>query len=267
VSSPAGAAREPAIELEDVEYAWVRGRPVLDVPRFTVARGERVFLKGPSGSGKSTLLGLVGGVLLPGRGRVRVLGQDLAALRGSARDTFRATHVGFVFQMFNLVPYLSVLENVLLPARFSPARHARAAAAPGGLAAEANRLLHALGLGDADLQGRGVTQLSIGQQQRVAAARALLGRPEVVIADEPTSSLDWDARESFLELLMHECATAGTTLLFVSHDVTLASLFDRTVALAEINRAARGAGAGTTGAGPAAAGRGANDAGRAGVSA
>jgi putative ABC transport system ATP-binding protein len=228
-----GAA--PAIELDEVEFAWVRGRAVLDVPRFTVARGERVFLKGPSGSGKSTLLGLVGGVLLPDRGRVRVLGQDLAALRGSARDRFRATHVGFVFQMFNLVPYLSVLENVLLPVRFSPERRARA----GDLAGEARRLLTALGLGAADLEDRGVTQLSIGQQQRVAAARALLGRPEVVIADEPTSSLDWDARESFLQLLMRECSAAGTTLVFVSHDVTLGRLFDRTVALGEINRAAR----------------------------
>jgi putative ABC transport system ATP-binding protein len=239
VSRPDAAAAEAAIELENVEYAWVPGRPVLDVPQFTVARGERVFLKGPSGSGKSTLLGLVGGVLLPARGRVRVLGQDLAALRGSARDRFRATHVGFVFQMFNLVPYLSVLENVLLPARFSDERRARA----GDLAAEAVRLLHALGLGDEELHARSVTQLSIGQQQRVAAARALLGRPEVVIADEPTSSLDWDARESFLKLLMNECAAARTTLLFVSHDVTLAPLFDRTVGLAEINRAARPAAA------------------------
>jgi putative ABC transport system ATP-binding protein len=239
VSRPDPAAGGAAIELENVEYSWVRGRPVLDVPQFAVARGERVFLKGPSGSGKSTLLGLVGGVLLPARGRVRVLGQDLAALRGSARDRFRATHVGFVFQMFNLVPYLSVLENVLLPARFSDERRARA----GNLEAEAVRLLHALGLGDEELHARSVTQLSIGQQQRVAAARALLGRPEVVIADEPTSSLDWDARESFLKLLMQECAAAGTTLLFVSHDVTLAQLFDRTVGLAEINRAARPAAA------------------------
>lgn len=240
-TTTAADAAAPAIDLEGVEFAWVRGRPVLDVPRFTVARGERVFLKGPSGSGKSTLLGLVGGVLLPDRGHVRVLGQDLGALRGSARDRFRATHVGFVFQMFNLVPYLSVLENVLLPARFSAERRTRA----GDLEGEARRLLTALGLGAADLERRGVTQLSIGQQQRVAAARALLGRPGIVIADEPTSALDWDARESFLTLLMQECRAAGTTLLFVSHDVTLGSLFDRTVSLGEINRAVQPVGAGT----------------------
>lgn len=233
LAEPAGGVAPPAIELENVEYAWVRGRPVLDVERFAIARGERVFLKGPSGSGKSTLLGLVGGVLLPSRGSVRVLGEDLVRMSGSRRDAFRATHVGFVFQMFNLVPYLSVLENVLLPARFSAPRRAKA----GDLTAEARRLLTALGLGTAEIESRAVTRLSIGQQQRVAAARALLGRPELVIADEPTSSLDWDARESFLQLLMHECATAGTTLLFVSHDVGLSTLFDRTVALAEINRA------------------------------
>ena len=228
-----GAAPAPAIELEGVTYAWVRGRTVLDVPGFAVARGERVFLKGPSGSGKSTLLGLVGGVLRPAAGRVAILGQDLGALSGAKRDAFRAAHVGFVFQMFNLVPYLSVLENVVLPARFSAERRAKA----GDLQAEARRLLGALGLGT-ELAARGVTQLSIGQQQRVAAARALLGRPELLIADEPTSALDWDARESFLKLVMQECAQAGTTLLFVSHDVSLSGLFDRSVALAEINRAA-----------------------------
>jgi putative ABC transport system ATP-binding protein len=228
-----GVPTAPAIDLEGVTYAWVRGRTVLDIPRFTVARGERVFLKGPSGSGKSTLLGLVGGVLRPAAGRVAILGQDLGGLSGAKRDAFRAAHVGFVFQMFNLVPYLSVLENVVLPARFSAERRAKA----GDLHEEARRLLAALGLGT-DLVARGVTQLSIGQQQRVAAARALLGRPELLIADEPTSALDWDARESFLQLVMRECASAGTTLLFVSHDVSLSGLFDRSVALAEINRAA-----------------------------
>lgn len=224
----------PAVDLEEVAYAWVPGRPVIDVPRFTVARGERVFLKGPSGSGKSTLLGLVGGVLTPARGHVRILGRDLGAMRGAERDAFRAAHVGFVFQMFNLVPYLSVLENVVLPTRFSRERRAKVP----DPAAEAHRLLGALGLGAAEVERRNVTELSIGQQQRVAAARALLGRPDLIVADEPTSALDWDARESFLALLMRECAAAGTTLLFVSHDVSLGRLFDRSVALAELNRAA-----------------------------
>ncbi len=230
---------EPAaIALEAVRFAWP-GKPLLlDIERLVVARGERLFLRGPSGSGKSTLLGLLGGVLTPASGQIRVLGTNLSSLSASARDRFRGDHVGFVFQMFNLIPYLSVLENVLLPARFSRRRAARAAR-NGAPAAEAARLLAALALGEAALQARSVTELSIGQQQRVAAARALLGAPELLIADEPTSALDHDTRRQFLELLMAECREQGSTLVFVSHDTTLGPLFDRDLSLAELNRAAR----------------------------
>ncbi len=224
---------EAAIDLAGLRFSWTPGQPVLDVPAFRIARGERVFLRGASGSGKSTLLGVIGGVLAPDAGTVRLLGTELAALPAARRDRFRADHVGFIFQLFNLLPYLSVLDNVLLAARFSRLRRGRA----GDLAAEARRLLGALGLDHPTLLARPVTRLSIGQQQRVAAARALLGRPDLLIADEPTSSLDADARESFLGLLMDECAAAGTTLLFVSHDVALGRLFDRQLALGDINRA------------------------------
>ena len=224
-----------AIDVRDLLFSWPRKPPLLEVPAMVVARGERVFLRGPSGSGKSTLLGLIGGVLVPQRGSVQLLGTDLASLSPSARDRFRGEHLGFIFQMFNLIPYLSVLENVILPAQFSPARAARV---PGrDLAAEGRRLLGALGLGSADLLARPVTELSIGQQQRVAAARALLGRPEILVADEPTSALDHDARGQFLQLLMDECHAQGTTLLFVSHDTSLGGLFDRVLSLADLNRA------------------------------
>jgi putative ABC transport system ATP-binding protein len=222
----------PVIDLESVRYAFEPARPVLDVERFTVAAGERVFLGGPSGSGKSTLLGLVAGVLVADAGHVRVLGTDLGAEPGAARDALRAARIGVIFQMFNLLPYLSVIDNVLLPVRFSAARRARLAAPHE----EARRLLDALGLGATALLGRGVGALSIGQQQRVAAARALIGRPDLVIADEPTSSLDWDARAAFLELLVQECRAAGSTLLFVSHDRSLAPQFDRSESLAVLNR-------------------------------
>lgn len=224
-----------AIEATDLLYAWPGKPPVIDIERLSIARGERVFLRGPSGSGKSTLLGLVGGVLTPARGRVTLLGTDITALSAGERDRFRGEHLGFIFQMFNLIPYLGVLENVLLPAQFSAARAARV---PGGdLAAEGRRLLAALGLGSADYLQRPVTELSIGQQQRVAAARALLGRPGIIVADEPTSSLDHDAREDFLRLLMQECRSQEATLLFVSHDTSLSPLFDRNLSLNEINRA------------------------------
>jgi putative ABC transport system ATP-binding protein len=178
---------------------------------------------------------LLGGVLTAQAGSVKILGTDIATLSASERDRFRGEHVGFIFQMFNLIPYLTVRENVLLPARFSPARAARVPAGRS-LATEAARLLDALGLGAADLVDRPITELSIGQQQRVAAARALLGRPELIVADEPTSSLDFDARENFLRLLMQECSAQGSTLIFVSHDTSLGGLFDRNVSLADLNQ-------------------------------
>jgi putative ABC transport system ATP-binding protein len=225
----------PAIELQAVEFAWQGQESLLDVEHFTVERGERVFLKGPSGSGKSTLLGLIGGVLTPVAGTVSLLGTQLASLGASGRDRFRGEHLGFIFQMFNLIPYLTVRENVLLPLQFSAARRERLAGlAP---AAEVLRLLGALGLLGQGLLERQVTQLSIGQQQRVAAARALIGRPEIVVADEPTSALDADTRADFLELLMTECRAFGTTLLFVSHDASLSGLFDRSLAMSDVNRA------------------------------
>jgi putative ABC transport system ATP-binding protein len=224
-----------AIDLQAVEFSWKGQRRLLDVERFTVERGERVFLKGPSGSGKSTLLGLVGGVLTPLSGTVSLLGTKLNDLDASGRDRFRGEHLGFIFQMFNLIPYLTVRENVLLPLQFSAARKKRLAdIAP---TVEALRLLTALGLLKQDLLERPVTELSIGQQQRVAAARALIGRPEIVVADEPTSALDADTRAGFLKLLMDECRAHEITLLFVSHDASLRGQFDRALAMSDINRA------------------------------
>jgi len=222
----------PAIELDHVQFSWSGAPPVLSIPSFRVAKGERVFLKGASGSGKSTLLGLIGGVLTHDAGDVRILGQPLQELSAIRRDAFRASHIGYIFQMFNLLPFLSTVENVLLTTRFSRERASRVGGDPRG---EAKRLLAALGLRDPALLERPITALSIGQQQRVAAARALMGRPELVIADEPTSALDTDSRFDFLELLQSECAAAGSSLLFVSHDTGLAGAFDRTVAMGDIN--------------------------------
>ena len=230
---------EPVVEIEELTFRWRGDGPtVLDIERLSVERGERVFVEGPSGSGKSTLLSLIGGVVTPGHGHLRVLGHEPAGLGGAARDRFRADHIGFIFQLFNLIPYLSVVENVVLPCRFSKLRRERAIKAGGDLNAEARRLLGHLDLADEALLTRPVTELSVGQQQRVAAARALIGAPELLIADEPTSSLDAGRREAFLKLLMEECAAQGSTLLFVSHDAGLEPLFERTVRLAEVNRAA-----------------------------
>ncbi|WP_211825010.1 ABC transporter ATP-binding protein [Kistimonas asteriae] len=226
------------IQLSDMLFGWQPDNPVINIAAFELQAGSRCFLKGPSGSGKTTLLGLIGGVLEPQQGTVNILGTAINRLPVSQRDTFRANHIGYIFQMFNLIPYLSVLENVILPASFAPVRKERAIQQSASLAEEAVRLLNHLGLTGQNLIHRPVTELSIGQQQRVAAARALLGQPEIIIADEPTSALDSDSREAFLELLFEECRSAGSTLLFVSHDSALEGLFDQTVSLNAINRSA-----------------------------
>lgn len=228
----------PLLELTDLGFAWPGQPELLDIRHFSLAPGETLFLRGPSGSGKTTLLGLLGGVQKAGRGRVALLGQDLAALSAAARDRFRVDHTGYLFQQFNLLPFLSVRENVALPCHFSRLRRDRARQRHGSVATATAALLGHLGLPEG-LHERRAGTLSIGQQQRVAAARALIGQPELVIADEPTSALDADARESFLDLLFAECRAAGSSLLFVSHDRSLAGLFDRDLSLNALNRASQ----------------------------
>jgi putative ABC transport system ATP-binding protein len=213
---------------------------VLAIDHLSMARGETVFLHGPSGSGKTTLLGLLAGVLRASAGQVKVLGEDFTTMSNGARDAFRARHLGYVFQMFNLIPYLSVRENILLPIRLESARRAR-------LGTQSfDEAVHDVA-GQLDIArylDTPIGELSVGQQQRVAAARALIGSPEVVIADEPTSALDTDRREQFLELLFRSCEKAHATLVFVSHDHTLMPLFSRIVELGEINTASQQARAG-----------------------
>ena len=230
---------KPVIELTDIQFSWQKNTPVLDIPMLEIMPGEKIFIRGPSGSGKTTLLGLLGGVLTPDAGQVSVLGEDISQLSPTQRDRFRAHHVGFIFQMFNLIPYLSLIDNITLPLGFSSQRQMNVKQRGISQEDEARRLLASLNLTDDKTLNRPVTELSIGQQQRVAAARALIGAPGLVIADEPTSALDTDTREAFIKLLFAECEAAGNTLIFVSHDPSLESLFDRTLQLNEVNRAAR----------------------------
>lgn len=222
-----------------LRFGWPGAeRPCIDIERFEVDAGEAVFLHGPSGCGKSTLLSLLAGVLIAEAGQVKLLGHDWARLSGAARDRARVAHVGYIFQQFNLLPYLSVLDNVLLPCRFSGRRMARASR-EGSASGQARDLLDRMGL-DAGLWQRQAMHLSVGQQQRVAAARALIGHPEVVIADEPTSALDEDRREAFLDVLLAACEANHSALVFVSHDRRIAGRFSRHVLLPEINRQAGG---------------------------
>ena len=230
------ASSNNIVELSDVSFTWpTSDYPVLEVADFSLARGERVFLKGPSGSGKTTLLSLIAAVLKPQRGRIVVDGISLDQLRSSERDRFRVDHIGLIFQQFNLLPYLSVFDNIQLPCRFSVERRNRAKESGLTLTEESARLLRCMQLSPEKVKDTPVSRLSVGQQQRVAVARALIGRPALIIADEPTSALDSDARQAFLDLLFSEVVAAEATLLYVSHDGTLADAFDRKVDLREIN--------------------------------
>jgi putative ABC transport system ATP-binding protein len=229
---------DAAIALHDIDFTWPgQTSPVLHIDALDVAPGEHLFISGPSGSGKSTLLGLIAGILTPQSGSINLLGTPLSTLSASQRDAFRADHIGFIFQQFNLIPYLSVVDNVLLPCRFSAVRRQRATADGQSLQAVCESLLQQLDLAPA-LWSTPVTQLSIGQQQRVAAARAFIGKPDIIIADEPTSALDSDRQQAFLELLMQACTNTQAALVFISHDVRLAERFTRHVAFNEINHVA-----------------------------
>jgi putative ABC transport system ATP-binding protein len=224
---------EAVISLNQIEFQYAGAKQkTLVLPQFEVHRGEELFLHGPSGSGKSTLLEILAGVLVPQKGEVKILGKNLVQMSAAERDHFRAAHIGYVFQSFNLIPYLSVFENIELPLHLSRERRERL---QGKSAREA---IEHLGreLGIQELFPKRVTELSVGQQQRVAVARALLGNPEIILADEPTSALDQDRREKFIRLLFRVCEERNTSVIFVSHDHTLEGLFTRTVSLPDLNQ-------------------------------
>ncbi|MEO1138083.1 MAG: ABC transporter ATP-binding protein [Pseudomonadota bacterium] len=208
----------------------------MSVPDFRLATAETVLLLGESGSGKSTLLSLICGTTQPGAGRVTVAGTDITKLSGGARDRFRAEQIGVIFQQFNLLPFGTVADNILLPLRFAPERRQRSVPARQ-VAAD---LCRTLGLPDAVFTARAST-LSVGQQQRVAVARALIGQPPLIIADEPTSALDAGSQAAFLDLLFQQTATNGASLLMVSHDPRLATRFDRVARIEDIARIERDA--------------------------
>lgn len=221
------------VSLNSLKFFWPgTTRPTLNIEEFELLAGEKIMLRGPSGSGKSTLLSAIAGVVEVPKSSVHVAGIDVGGLSGSDRDRFRVDHLGIIFQVFNLLPWLSAIDNVLLPCRFSDRRRANLAADPDKVAAH---LLGEMGLTDPELLKGPASALSIGQQQRVAAARALIGAPDVILADEPTSALDEEARDAFVDLLLRECSEAGSSLLFVSHDRTLEPKFDGTVELNDLN--------------------------------
>lgn len=214
-----------AITVNNVVQRYANSRQVTHINHWQVSQGERVFLHGPSGSGKTTLLNLLAGVLLPESGSISLLGQDFSSMSAKKRDRFRAQHIGVVFQQFNLIPHLTVLQNIELAAFFAGNKQ--------DIAATAKQLITELNL-PANILGQQASTLSVGQQQRVAIARALINRPEILLVDEPTSALDADARDAFMQVLLTLCESANSTLLFVSHDPALASYFSTQQALTDI---------------------------------
>lgn len=217
-----------AIAVRDLQFAWSDHEPLtLDMPAFSLPQRERCFLLGASGSGKSTLLKLLSGLLLPTSGTVEIFNQNLASLSVRQRDKFRASQIGFIFQQFNLIPYLSIMDNLEVSAKLNKLTDKT-------FRNRASELLNRLTV-DEHLWHRRADQLSVGQQQRVAIARAMIHRPPLLIADEPTSALDEDARDAFMTLLLHELTDQETSLLFVSHDRQLIHAFSRCESMNELN--------------------------------
>ncbi len=232
---PSSSTDHPALSLSGLRFSWPGAAFRLEVDAFALPRGQRTLLLGASGSGKSTLLSLICGIAAPDAGVIEVDGADIARLSRRRRDRFRAERIGIVFQQFNLLPYATAMDNARLPLRFAPERRARA----GDERAEVLRLAAALGLDEDQMTRGGAGSLSVGQQQRVAVVRALIGAPALVVADEPTSALDASAQAAFVETMFAHVEAAGASLLMVSHDERLADRFDRTVRLEDIARVTR----------------------------
>ncbi|NTS78201.1 ABC transporter ATP-binding protein [Catenovulum sp. SM1970] len=219
-----------AISVNQLTFTYPnQSQATLQIENWHVEKNQKVFLHGPSGTGKSTLLNVLSGILTPSSGELTILGNAIGKLSAGKRDKFRANHLGYVFQQFNLIPYLSVLDNLNLARRF--ASNKKPKMSNQALLADLNI--------STDLHKKPVQQLSIGQQQRVAIARALVNQPELIIVDEPTSALDQQNSDRFMQVLLEQVNNTQSTLVFVSHDWRLAERFDQAVALADINSAGR----------------------------
>ena len=218
-----------AIDIKDLVFRFGADMaPVLTIPAWSVEPNQRVCLQGNSGSGKSTLLGLLAGLRTPTAGAVSILDTQISTLSGRKRDAFRAKNIGVVFQQFNLIPFLSGLDNVLLAAEFG-SRSSKA------LKTRALELLERVNL-ESSLYSRKAENLSIGQQQRVAIVRALINSPALLLVDEPTSALDDANKDSFLTLLNEVLDDTNCAMVFVSHDPSIGKMFKHRVALNDLNQ-------------------------------
>ena len=222
------------LSLENVKKAYIEPSgerlPILDVPELNLDPGEQVVIRGRSGCGKTTLLHAIAGLTTVDSGKIEVNGVDVTRLAEARRDRFRARHIGYVFQTFNLLPAFTALENVLLGMTFTGQRASRE---------RASELLGRVGLGHR--MGHKPSALSVGEQQRVAVARALANKPVLLLADEPTANVDPGHQQQVVDLIREACRQENVTLLLVTHAPEVARQFDRVVELEEINRVMVGA--------------------------
>ncbi|MEK9727354.1 MAG: ATP-binding cassette domain-containing protein [Candidatus Margulisiibacteriota bacterium] len=223
------------IELKKIQFKYVNSQAfTLKINQFELKKNTQAFIEGPSGCGKTTFLNLLTGLIKPQQGNIHLLGTDITTLSQIECDRFRADHFGIIFQLFNLIPYLSVIENIILPCTFSNKKAKRALQNESSLTAEAYRLCNELDIDDTLIK-KPIQELSIGQQQRVAIARAIIGQPDILIADEPTSALDNERRDQFIQLLLQEANKYNMNLLFVSHAMSIKSKFNTILNLNELN--------------------------------
>lgn len=219
------------IHLDQIVFSYPQQRDynIIEINELTLEAGKKYFIHGPSGSGKSTFLNLLSGMVSPSSGEITVLTERLDKLSARQRDRFRAQNIGYIYQQFNLIPYLDALENIKLASYFDKSKAHR------NVEHTSMKLLTKLNISPVDWT-KPVQQLSVGQQQRVGIARAMINQPKLIIADEPTSSLDQNAIDNFMNLLIELCDKNKTTLVFVSHDKTLATFFDFSLELADFNK-------------------------------
>lgn len=215
--------------LADIIYPFSE-KNMFRLDNLTIDQGEHNLILGPSGCGKSTLLNLISGSIAPKQGKIEVLGQDITKLKPSRKDKFRADHMGIIFQQFNLLPFADVYTNIALATKFSKVRQNNIT----DIHREITQLLEDLNLSADEILDKKAVALSVGQQQRVAVARALLGKPQIILADEPTSALDAAAADRFMKLVFKNAEAVGATIIMVSHNRGFVPFFSRVIELTEI---------------------------------
>jgi len=217
------------LKTSNLKYKYKNGKTI-NFPDVSLNPGDKVLINGVSGSGKTTFLNLIAGAIKIQDGEIELESNQYSLMPSSALDRLRANHIGYVFQTLNLIPFLSVLENIALGVKFSTTRSANI----NSIDQEAQRLIESLGL-DKSMLNSSVNHLSIGQQQRVAVARALLGKPNLILADEPTSALDVNSTGKFLTELMQTFDPSSQAIMMVSHDLSLAPYFDQVIDFSKAN--------------------------------